>query len=83
MTTIEKVLSYTTPRNVRLLLLAYVVMFLAAIALFATHSTVLFSGLMALSIMMWFPITRDLVPVCWSVVVKGRWPDGVNIKTPL
>lgn len=80
---LEKVLSYTTPRNIRSFLLAHVAMFLAAVVVFTTHSTMLFAGLLSLGFMLWFPIVRDLVPVCWSVAVKGRWPDGVDIKTPL
>ena len=81
--TIYKVLSYTTPSHISLLLLAYVVLLLAAIALSVTHSTALFAAFTSLSVMLWLPIARDLVPVCWSVAIKGRWPNGKSIKTAL
>lgn len=79
----EKLLSYTTPHSIRLLLVAYVALFLATIAIVFTGSTELFAGLVALSIMLWWPITRDLTPVCWGVVVNGRWPDGTTIRKAL
>lgn len=80
MTAIAKVLSYTTRRNVLLLLVAYAVMGLAAIGGLVLHSNAVFGFLTALSIMLWWPITRDLAPVCYGVVVKGRWPDGDRIS---
>jgi hypothetical protein len=81
--TVEKVMDYTTPRNIRRFFLAYGALALGAVGGFLLQSTVLFIGFAALSIMLWWPIARDLVPVCFSVVVKGRWPDGSNISNPL
>lgn len=79
----RKALGYTTRRNIGLWVFAYAVVFLAGAALMVTESTTLFAFLLSLAVMCWWPIARDLAPVCYCVIVKGRWPDGVNINTPL
>ena len=81
--TADKVIGFTTPRNIRLFYLAYGALALGAVVGYMLQSTVLFIGLLALSIMLWWPIARDLAPVCISVVVKGRWPDGSSVSNPL
>lgn len=82
-TAIQKALGYTTYRNIGLWVFAYAVVFLAGAALMFMESITLFAFLLSLAVMCWWPIARDLTPVCYSVIVKGRWPDGVNINTPL
>ena len=80
--TADKVMGFTTPRNLRLFFLAYGALVLGAVVGFMLQSTVLFIGLVALSIMLWWPIARDLAPACFSVVFKRRWPDGSSVSKP-
>lgn len=80
---LRKTLGYTTEKNIRLFLGAQVAVLISGYAVFEMRSAVLASGAMALSLVMWWPFTRDLWPVCWRVFVHGRWPDGQSIEKPI
>ncbi|NHR04385.1 hypothetical protein HA052_04165 [Chromobacterium haemolyticum] len=70
-----KLLTYASTDAIRLWLASAVLIVLSfVVGLGVFGSTVALSFGCSAALMMWLPLVRQLAPVAYSVVVKGRWP---------
>lgn len=70
----KRLIGYTTPLAVALYLASVVVAILAGLMASATSSNMVLAMGFSASLLMWWPLIRDLAPVASSVVFHGRWP---------
>lgn len=70
----KRLMEYTTPLNLKLYLASFVVALAAFLVASAANSNLALSLGFSASVLMCWPLMRDLVPVGWSVVIHGRWP---------
>lgn len=70
----KRLIGYTTPLAVRLYLASFAVALVAGLLATELGSNVVLALGFSASLLMWWPLVRDLVPVALSVVIHGRWP---------
>lgn len=75
MSTSRRLFEYTTPRAIMLYLLGNIVGVVTLLAGAGSGSIIVLSLGLSGALLMWWPLLRDLVPVAWSVSIKGRWPN--------
>jgi hypothetical protein len=76
MTALTRLFNYTTGRSIALYLLSVPV---AVSSSLLSNNVDKALGLSA-ALLMWWPMVRDLVPVSWSVVAHGRWPEAKIVR---
>lgn len=76
MKTLARMLTYTSVRAIACFICSHLAMALATVAILGADAIEIGSFLMALALMLWWPIVADLGPVCLSVLLKRKWPDG-------
>lgn len=72
MATLARLFHYTTRRSIAFYLLSVPVAVSSALL---SNNVDRALGLSA-ALLMWWPMVRDLVPVSWSFVAHGRWPEA-------
>ncbi|KFF42155.1 hypothetical protein JH25_27665 [Pseudomonas sp. BRG-100] len=70
----KRLIGYTTPQALRLYFAGFAVTLLAGLVASATDSKIVLALGVSASLLMWWPLVRDLVPVAFSVLIHGRWP---------
>ena len=76
MSTIRRLFKYTTPRAAYLYLLGVMVGVATLMVFVVLGSMIVLSWGLSGAVLLWWPLIRDLVPVAWSVLIKGRWPPA-------
>ncbi|MPQ69223.1 hypothetical protein [Pseudomonas sp. MWU12-2323] len=70
----KRLMEYTTLLNLKLYLASFAVTLVAFFVASAANSNLALALGLSASVLMCWPLLRDLVPVGWSVVIHGRWP---------
>lgn len=70
----ERLMRYTMPLTLALYLASFAVAMVAFLLASATGSNVVLALGFSASLLMSWPLIRDLVPVFWWVVIRGSWP---------
>ncbi|WGO96428.1 hypothetical protein QCD61_28435 (plasmid) [Pseudomonas viciae] len=70
----KRLMTYTTPLNLKLYLASYAVIVASFVLASAAGSNLVLALGLSAAALMWWPMVRDLGPVAWSVVIQGRWP---------
>jgi len=76
MSTSRRLYKYTTPRAAYLYLLGTLVGVVTLVVFAVLGSMIVLSLGLSGAVLLWWPLIRDLVPVTWSVLIKGRWPPA-------
>jgi hypothetical protein len=70
----KRLIGYTTPLAVKLYLASFAVALFGGLVASVTGSNTALALGFSASLLMWWPLVRDLLPPALSVVIHGRWP---------